>query len=421
MADQGFPIEAPGIKAEGQLLYDLRGEVARLLERKNPNFPGAQPVSFARRHLVELTKRDYYVCEKSDGIRYLLYLTADENGEEIQYLIDRKNDYWWIPKGGLHLPVPKAVEAFHTETIIDGELVMDRLPNGRQQLKYLVFDCLILDGNRLMQRTLDKRLGYVKEFIFDPYKALLRDYPEDTANFHFVVELKQMQFSYAIEMMFRQVLPNLPHGNDGLIFTCRGTDYRPGTDPHILKWKPEEENSIDFRLSLDFPTTQPDEEDYAQGITEPYPDYDAIPTCNLFVFAGDGREDPWYGTMHLEPEEWDNLKALGEPLNDRIVECYMDAQKRWRYMRFRDDKSEANHISTVESVIESIRDRVTERDLLGAAKEIRDEWKRRQHDQEREKKGSLTGGQPNGPLNAGMKRKAEEQGGGRPSPGPNAR
>lgn len=354
-------------------------------------------------------------------MRYLLYLTKDDNDDEIQYLIDRKNDYWFIPKGGLHFPVPRDVEGFHINTLIDGELVIDKLPNGEVQPKYLVFDCMVLDGNSLMNRSLDKRIAYFKERIFDPYTQLLRNFPEEKAFMHFIVELKQMQFSYAIEMMFRKILPELPHGNDGLIFTCRGTEYKHGTDPHILKWKPETENSIDFRLSLQFPQVQPDDVDIADGITEPYLDYDAIPVCNLLVYAGDGREDPWYGTMYIEPEEWESLKSLQQPLDDRIVECYMDSRKRWRYMRFRDDKTNANHTSTVESVIESITDRVTEKDLIAAAKGIRDEWKRRAAEEqardkkEAEKKRAASSA---GPLNGGAKRKADEQGNGRPSPVP---
>jgi mRNA guanylyltransferase len=320
-------------------------------------------------------------------MRYLLYLTKDDLGEEIQYLIDRKNDYWFIPKGGLHFPVPRDIEAFHTNTLIDGELVIDKFPDGRTQPKYLVFDCMVLDGNSLMNRSL----------------------------------VKQMQFSYAIEMMFRKILPELPHGNDGLIFTCRSSEYKHGTDPHILKWKPESENSIDFRLSLQFPSVQPDETDIAEGITEPYLDYDAIPICNLLVYAGDGREDPWYSTMYIEPEEWESLKSLQQPLDDRIVECYMDARKQWRYMRFRDDKTTANHISTVESVIESITDRVTEKDLIAAAKGIRDEWKKRAAEEQardrkemERKRAAATAAPPNN----NAKRKADEQGDRRPSPAP---
>jgi mRNA guanylyltransferase len=410
-------IQAPGLKIEGELLYNMRQEVANLLDRgRNLNFPGAQPVSFARRHLEELTQRDYYVCEKSDGMRYLLYSTRDDEGGELHYLIDRKNDYWFIPPNTIHFPIPNDETGFHTDTLIDGELVFDTLPNGGKQPKYLVFDCMVLDGNSLMNRTLDKRIAYFKERVFDPYKLLLKKYPQELPFQHFIVELKQMQFSYAVEKMFKQILPALPHGNDGLIFTCRTTDYKSGTDQHILKWKPEDENSIDFRLCLDFPLVQPDEVDRAEGITEPYVDYGAMPTFNLHVYAGDAQEDPWYSTMYVEPGEWEAMKALQEPFNDRIVECYMDRQKRWRYKRPRDDKSTANHTSTVESVIESIKDCVTEEDLIAEAMGIRAAWKEREKRPVDPKR--MASVSTNGPVNGGMKRKAEEQGGGRPSPSP---
>lgn len=358
-----------------------------------------------------------------------MYCTSD-NGREIHYLIDRRNDYWYVP--GLHFPIPGDETQFHTSTLIDGELVLDTAPNHQIQAKYLVFDCMILDGNSLMNRTLDKRIAYFKERVFDPYKALYKTYPEEIQYLPFVMELKQMQFGYGLEMMFRQILPNLPHGNDGLIFTCRNTDYKHGTDPHILKWKPEQENSIDFRLELEIPTVEPDAQDMAEGITEPYPDYDAMPIINLCAYTGDGKPDEWYGTLHLESEEWEKLKALNQPLDDRIAECVMDERKRWRFMRWRDDKDKPNHITTVESVIESITDRVTEKELIAAAKGIRDEWKRRQAEEEESARrgprgpgvpaGSKSDPSATGSNNApiGIKRKAEEQAPGRPSPGPHA-
>jgi mRNA guanylyltransferase len=419
-------IAAPGIKIEGELLHNMRLEVASLLERRSTGFPGAQPVSFARRHLEELTQRDYFVCEKSDGMRYLLYLTQDDQGNEIHYLIDRKNDYWFVPPNMLHFPIPGDHTGFHIDTLIDGELVLDQVDGGGKQPKYLVFDCMVIDGNSLMNRTLDKRIAYFKERIFDPYNKLLEKFPEEKEHLHFLTAMKKMEFSYAVQMMFTDILPNLPHGNDGLIFTCRTSEYKHGTDPHILKWKPAEENSIDFRLIFDFPLVEPDEIDLAEGITEPYVDYDSIPVCNLHIYAGDGKEDPWFGTLSLEEVEWEEMKAAGEPFNDRIIECHLDDQGRWRYMRPRDDKPHANHVSTVNSVIESIKDRVTEKDLIAAAKTIRDEWKRRGAEEqirdrrEAERKRVASGG-VNGLVNGhvnGTKRKAEEQGGGRPSPNP---
>lgn len=51
-------IAEPGIKAEGQLLYTMRKEVSDLLGRHQTSFPGAQPVSFARQHIEELTRKE---------------------------------------------------------------------------------------------------------------------------------------------------------------------------------------------------------------------------------------------------------------------------------------------------------------------------------------------------------------------------
>jgi len=47
------------------------------------------------------------------------------------------------------------------------------------------------------------------------------------------VEDKSMQFAYGIDMMFREILPRLAHGNDGLIFTALAAEYICGTDPHM--------------------------------------------------------------------------------------------------------------------------------------------------------------------------------------------
>jgi mRNA guanylyltransferase len=53
-------IASPGVKATGDLLRGLRAEVATLLGRNSYNFPGAQPVSFSKRHLTEELRREEY-------------------------------------------------------------------------------------------------------------------------------------------------------------------------------------------------------------------------------------------------------------------------------------------------------------------------------------------------------------------------
>ncbi|KAH8434792.1 mRNA guanylyltransferase [Aspergillus melleus] len=407
-------LDAVGIKAEPDLADQFRREVAQLLGRNNLNFPGAQPVSFSSRHLTELQRQDYYVCEKTDGIRCLMYFARgdpESGNAEIHYLIDRKNEYRYVP--GLHFPLPDddSFQSFHVDTLVDGELVNDTYDDGTQQLKYLVFDCLVLDGQSLMHRTLDKRLAYFKEKVLKPYNALFERFPEEKAHRIFAVEDKSTQFSYGIEMMFREIIPKVKkiHGNDGLIFTCRSTPYRIGTDEHILKWKPPAENTIDFRLRLEFPILEPDSEDEADGITEPYPDYDALPIFHLFVGLN-SNEYRFFGEMFVTPEQWEEMKALGQPLDDSIVECSKDEQGRWRFHRIRDDKADANHISTVEKVLESIQDRVTEEDLIRCAPAIKTAWKRRQAqmmEDEQRKRSAARQAPPHANGN-GVKRKFED-------------
>ena len=186
-------------------------------------------------------------------------------------------------------------------------------------------------------------------------------------------------------MMFKDILPNLAHGNDGLIFTCKSTMYVFGTDQHILKWKPAHENTIDFRLVLgDFPLLAPVGED-----NEARPDYNAKPSFELYIFH---EKDDWryWDALHVSDDEWEMLKGLQQMLDFRIIECYKDEKGRWRMKldtdgtpRFRDDKLEANHISTVDKVVESINDAVSEEDLLNVAPAIARAWKQRHPEEQK--------------------------------------
>jgi mRNA guanylyltransferase len=200
-----------------------------------------------------------------------------------------------------------------------------------------------------------------------------------------------MEVAYASEMMFRQILPKLPHGNDGLIFTCKSTPYVAGTDQNILKWKPPHENTIDFKLQIvSFPMDE--DEDGA------YEDWDAKPEIELLVNHGDREGYQRWANLALTDEEWEAIKGMSEQIDGRIIECFRDPiTGSWRPKiekdgtpRFRDDKKDANHISTVTSVIDSIQDGVTEQDLIANSAKIRDEWKKREKEalarREQEKK-----------------------------------
>ena len=369
-----------------------RASVADILNRPTLHFPGAQPVSFARHHLAELQHTDYFMCEKTDGIRCLLFLTqiVGDGGEviEAQFLIDRKNDYYYIPRDALHLPKPDEFASFHTGTLLDGELVRQRRPGRADRLAYLIFDLLAIDHENVTPKPFDKRLARIDALIARPLKAFAKQYPQDVAAQPFQVEMKGMEFPYGMEMMFKDKIPNLPHGNDGLIFTCKGTPYVAGTDQHVLKWKPPQENTIDFRLLLgEFPVVEEGEGEV---------DWDAKPEMELHVNHGSGREGgyKYFASLSVTDAEWEAMKRLQQQLDGRILECFRDpASKTWRPKvekdgspRFRDDKQDANHISVVESVIESIQDAVTEGDLKRAAADIKRAFKARQLAREEEAK-----------------------------------
>lgn len=53
---------------------ELKAACTRLCAASFPYFPGSQPVSLTRKKLDQLLRvRSYFVCEKSDGVRYMLY------------------------------------------------------------------------------------------------------------------------------------------------------------------------------------------------------------------------------------------------------------------------------------------------------------------------------------------------------------
>ena len=224
------PPSIPGYQLSNDEAHDLRRGVADLLQRDNIRFPGAQPVSFARQHMAELQHREYFMCEKTDGLRCLLYLSYGENPETnafepATFLIDRKNSYYNVTPP-IRVPYHGAVfngEAFLYGTILDGELVVDLYPDGSTKLVFYVFDCLCVDAENMTDKPLDKRLYALKEKVMKPWHTWLTQTKTLMPLEPFQVKEKEQQQSYHISYVFDQVMPKLKHGNDGLIFTCKGT------------------------------------------------------------------------------------------------------------------------------------------------------------------------------------------------------
>ncbi|KAF2676650.1 mRNA capping enzyme, alpha subunit [Lentithecium fluviatile CBS 122367] len=379
-AGSSAPPQIPGQLLPPDVAEPLKGQVAHILERDNLRFPGAQPVSFARKHIGELQRAEYFMCEKTDGIRCLLFLhwrDGRDGPEPVTILIDRKNNYYEVspPLRFPYYQDPSALHMFLYGTILDGELVNDLHPEGRRLIFY-VFDCLAVDSQNYTAWTLDKRLAYMQERLFKPWKYQQNKLKQPPQSHPFLVKEKEAFGAYHVGFLLDNILPTLKHGNDGLIFTCKKTRYVFGTDKHILKWKPPHENTIDFKLRLgDFPLFDP--EDGEGGLI---PDYDAMPTrFQLLVYHGQHKYQPFEHDLSVTEAEWEMLKGLNERIDGRIIECFRDTDGKWRFKkdddgtpRWRDDKPDANHISTVDSVLDSIEDPVTEADLRNAEGKIKE-------------------------------------------------
>ncbi|THH13869.1 hypothetical protein EW146_g6409 [Bondarzewia mesenterica] len=353
----------------------LKGHVASLCGLQHDRFPGSQPVSFGSKDLDRLEKEDYWVCEKSDGVRVLfVILTNLDTNEQLVHIVDRHNTYRQL--SGIFFPHHENPKMPLRSTIIDAELVVDVDPRTkRETLRLLCFDCLVADNQNVMSRPLDKRYGRLKEWFYRPYARMMREYPHMAASQPFEllsIQVKEINLSYAVDKVFAVDIPNLQHGNDGLIYTSVNTPYVPGTDTNILKWKPPSENSIDFKVVLRFPPSRrsPDK-----------PDFRAKPVFALNVWCGgEGQRAVYepYDVMYVDDEEWERLKASHEQIDDRIVEVHWDpAVDSWRMMRFRDDKPNGNHRKVVENIIQSIADGVEKDALLARVPAMKNAWKAR--------------------------------------------
>lgn len=163
---------------------------------------------------------------------------ADISGSVLLIQIDRKNNYYFLPVGMLQ---PQG--AYHTDTIIDGELVYE---NGKD-LFMLFFDALVIGGKNICKKPYTGRLGYLRRDIVIPYQERCRKDKSFGARYPFKMALKRLELSYNIGTVFKHI-ESYRHKTDGLMFTSANAPYDLGTCQKMLKWKPANENTVDFKL-----------------------------------------------------------------------------------------------------------------------------------------------------------------------------
>ena len=266
--------------------------------KKKFNFPGLQVINMDREKLKYFTHWPdrFLLCEKSDGVRYLLI--QYKNG--ICHLIGRNLEFFEIicseklppPYDGIKLPNDWSIEFF-----LDGELVLDDVDgkntdkskfiniNGKNKIiNFLIFDAVVIKGFNIGFLPFKKRLEEfsrvfteeyeVSKYIKNTGKSFLEKYKNDieksglldvvkitkeinstiqgtktsnTNNKIINLYLKDY-FTFDQIQKLNELINLLPHHNDGLIINVDDYPYYSGQSCEIFKWKPLEMNTIDFEI-----------------------------------------------------------------------------------------------------------------------------------------------------------------------------
>lgn len=318
-----------------QILYK---KINAFLKIENPlsnyKFIGNHPVSLTNDNIILLLKKDYMVCEKSDGVRMLLIVF-----DSVMYFYDRKNDIYEVSK----------IDSY--DCMLDGELFRDNENN----FKYGIFDCLAYNNELVLEKNLLKRLYFCEQFIMQNEVEQKRSKISSKRVSNIELYVKSFFKSYGFLEIYNQIR-SLKHKNDGLIFTPVNDKYILYVRGTHLKWKPPSINTIDFKIEYF------KDDIYALKCTY---------KNNEIIF--------------------DYFFSKTKNLNGKIGEFVFDKDKKvfdvdnlipkiggWDLYKIRDDKESPNHYRVVNNILESLDDNLDIEELSRYYKPMRNNFKLRE-------------------------------------------
>ncbi|URE20526.1 mRNA capping enzyme, C-terminal domain, partial [Musa troglodytarum] len=310
--------------------------------RGSAQFPGSHPVSLNRDNLQLLRQRYYYATWKADGTRYMMFITNTGC-----YLIDRN---FCFRRVQMRFPLKNPAEGFHSGTLIDGEMIIDKIPDAGLKRRYLAYDLVALNHHSVVKLPFSERWKLLEEEVVRPRNNERKQFEFESKGHPvyrydmepFSVRRKDFWFLSTVAKLLKEFIPRLSHEADGLIFQGWDDPYIPRTHEGLLKWKYPSMNSVDFLFEIGSENRQ-----------------------LLFLFER-GKKKLMDGARVSFAGEEDIASLSG-----KIVECSWDPQEGcWSCMRIRTDKATPNDINTYRKVMRSINDNITEEVLLNEISEI---------------------------------------------------
>lgn len=315
-------------------LTRIRQKIKAFVGFNGNGFPGAQPVSMMSSNMRYLKEKKYRVSWKADGTRYMLLI----EGPDQLYFTDR--DFSVFKIHGLTFPSARNPQEHIRDTLLDGEMVIDE-HEGRHFPRFLIYDFIVHEQTeKLGLRDFDQRYGAIEKLIIEPRNRAIENMAIDREKEPFGIRRKGF---WDISATAKVMHMKTGHEHDGLIFQPVPDPYSPGTCPFILKWKPSQLNTIDYKMRI--------QKTAAIG---------CLPETNAFLYVR-GFDRPFAAIKVTKS----NSKEMHE-YDGKIVECEcIDVNSnQWKVMRIRTDKSHPNAYKTAMSVLESIKDKLDETVLL---------------------------------------------------------
>lgn len=210
-------------------------------DAKHARYPGPNPVSLDTSHFPRLSAEPYYVCEKTDGVRYLMVCCQMPSPPGITHrpyinvcaLVDRSMTAYVLSVRAL----PRAV---YQGTLLDGEVAWNK---AEERWEYLVFDALCISGVPVLNGTLPDRMVGVHRMM-EVYS------PDDRDTLY----IRPKDFIAGTRFSeFRDALPDLErkYDIDGLILTPALPAVVFGRHMGLFKMKFSSKHTVDFLVGPD--------------------------------------------------------------------------------------------------------------------------------------------------------------------------
>ena len=273
-------------------------------------YPAAQPVSIEKKDIEKLTKYEYNIGLKLDGVRYLLILLQDNLHNNCSILINRSLEFYLI---NINL---NCNNLYSNGTILDGELCTN---------EYIIHDSVLINGNKIRNMPHSSRLACVSENLLNI----------DNTNTSFVIKVKKF-YKYKKFSDFIINEYNINNNNDGIIFMPNKLNVMSGTQYSLFKWKPLKKHTFDFLIKENDNNLQA----YVYHLK------------NITLFA-EINYNTANGKIFI-----DNAKKLNNYKNECILECYYENEN-FHPLLVRTDKKHANSLRTIERTLFNIKENIT--------------------------------------------------------------